>query len=317
MVRWILIGALGALLLGMPFVDAPVANSWLFRLTTLVMLTISWNLMANAGLISLGHSAFWGVGSYIGMLTINTAAVNFLVVLLPVSLGGAVLGVALALVTGRLRGIYFAISTLALAEGVRVIASMLPAVTGGATGLYLDAGVTPSAQLLQFTAGVGAIFSILLSIYLTHTKIHFASRALRNNEDASKMLGIDPREYRAKVVAVSGALAAAAGCFNAIYSGYIDPEIGFSFNYTIMPQISTLIGGIYTVAGPVYGAIVIMILSETTRFAFNGAPGVSLFTLGMILIICVLFLPRGLQGLMETIAGMGAAHSRRGSGAKG
>src|ERR1035437_705075 len=133
MVRWILIGALGALLLGMPFVDAPVANSWLFRLTTLVMLTISWNLMANAGLISLGHSAFWGVGSYIGMLTINTAAVNFLVVLLPVSLGGAVLGVALALVTGRLRGIYFAISTLALAEGVRVIASMLPAVTGGAT----------------------------------------------------------------------------------------------------------------------------------------------------------------------------------------
>jgi branched-chain amino acid transport system permease protein len=79
--RWILLFLGGVALVMLPFVDAPMANSWLFRVSTLVILTISWNMMANAGLVSLGHAAFWGVGSYIGILTVNWGGVPFFVAL--------------------------------------------------------------------------------------------------------------------------------------------------------------------------------------------------------------------------------------------
>ncbi len=301
MMRWILLFAVGALLLMLPFADAPMANSWLFRVSTLVILTISWNMMANAGLVSLGHAAFWGIGSYVGILTANWTGMPFFVALGPAMIGGALLGVVLAIGTARLRGIYFAMSTLALSEGLRVVALMVPSVTGGASGIYIDKHATPSAVLLPLFALLGAYVSIALSVYLIRTRFHFASRALRNSEDAAKMLGIDPRRYRVNVMALSGALAAAAGCLNAAYSGYLDPETAFSLNYTILPQISAIIGGVHTVAGPVLGGIFIMVLMEVTRFASGATPGIGLMILGILLVVCILYLPRGIHGMITSL----------------
>ena len=127
---------LAALLVALAFavtmVGSAVLNDWLFRVATLVMLAVSWNLMANAGLVSLGHSAFWGIGSYATVLSANTLGLPFGVAFVPAVVVGALLGVLLALTTGRLKGIFFAIATLALSEGLRVLALMLPEVTGGA-----------------------------------------------------------------------------------------------------------------------------------------------------------------------------------------
>jgi len=309
--RWVLLFVVAAVLLTLPFTDHAMANSWLFRVSTLVMLTISWNLMANAGLVSLGHAAFWGTGSYIGILTINWLGVPFFIALGPAMLVGAALGIVLAIGTARLRGIYFAMSTLALSEGLRVLTLMLPSVTGGATGLYIDKDAGASIVLLPLFALLGAYASIALSAYLVRTRFHFASRALRNSEDAAKMLGIDPRRYRANVMALSGALAAAAGCLNAAYSGYLDPETAFSLNYTILPQISAIIGGVHTVAGPVIGAMFIMILMEVTRLASGATPGIGLLILGILLIVCILRLPRGIHGLIESRLAAGHFPARR------
>ena len=97
------LGVLSALgLVASTFWDAPQINNWLFRASTLIMLATSWNLMANAGLVSLGHSAFWGVGSYAAIMSANAWSGSILGTLVVALLAGALMGLIDAAVTGGL-----------------------------------------------------------------------------------------------------------------------------------------------------------------------------------------------------------------------
>ncbi len=287
-----------ALLVASTFWDAPQINNWLFRISTLIMLATSWNLMANAGLVSLGHSAFWGVGSYAAILAANAWNGSvFTTVFVALVVGGA-MGAALAAVTGTLRGIFFAIATLALSEGLRITALMVPEVTAGAVGLFLKQTLRPSQHTLYLFGALAAVASVGVAILVSCSKLQFASRAMRDNEGAAQMLGIDPRRQRLIVVAISGAMASAAGAINAWYGGYLDPEVAFTLHNTILAQIAPILGGIHTLAGPVIGSIAIVAFSEATRIWFGSMEGISQLTFGLVLIICILFLPKGVQGLI-------------------
>lgn len=293
--------ALAAAFLASPLLEMPQVNDWLFRIATLIMLATSWNLMASAGLISLGHSAFWGVGSYAAILSANSGGLPVLVSLGFSAVFGALLGIFLAIATGRLRGIFFAISTLALSEGLRVAAFMLPDVTGGAIGLFLNAQLRPSLDTLYFIGAVGAVLSVLIAYLLSQSRFHFACRAMRNNEPAAQMLGINPFRYRMALLAISGAMASCAGGLNAWYGGYLDPGIGFNLHFTILAQIAPILGGIYTIAGPVVGSVVIVAISEGTRILLGEQQGVSQLLYGVILITGILLMPKGLWGAVTAI----------------
>ncbi len=282
--------------------DAQV-NDWLFRISTLVMLATSWNLMANAGLISLGHSAFWGVGSYAAIMCANRLGLPLPATLLAAIVVGGLVGAALALATGRLRGIFFAIATLALSEGFRVSALMLPDLTGGAVGLFLKQDLRPSQAMLYLVGAIGAVLSVALAGWLAVSPFQYASRAMRNNEGAAQMLGIDPRRQRMAIVAISGGMASCAGAINAWYGGYLDPEVGFTLHFTILAQIAPLLGGIYTVVGPVIGSFGIVAFSEATRIWLGNVEGVSQLAFGVILVLCILFMPNGLYGTWRRVSG--------------
>lgn len=285
------------------FVDRPQINDWIFRVSTLIMLATSWNLMANAGLISLGHSAFWGVGSYAAVLSANKLGFNIVGSLLAAAVMGALLGALLAVVTGRLRGIFFAIATLALSEGLRISALMLPDVTGGAVGLFLRQELRPQQSSLFLAGALLAVASVVVAALIAGSALQYASRAMRNNEAAAQMLGIDPGMHRAIIVTISGAMASAAGGINSWYGGYLDPEVAFTLHFTILAQIAPILGGIYTVAGPVVGAIAIVGFAEGTRIGLGTVEGVSQLAFGVILVGCVLFMPNGLVGLWRRVAG--------------
>jgi branched-chain amino acid transport system permease protein len=289
----------GTLLIASTFWDAPQVNNWLFRISTLIMLATSWNLMANAGLVSLGHSAFWGVGSYTAILIANAYDGSALTTVFAALLMGALMGAILAFVTGSLKGIFFAIATLALSEGLRITAFMLPEVTGGAVGLFLKQELRPSQHVLYLCGALGAVGSVLAAVALSYSKLEFASRAMRDNEAAAQMLGIAPRRQRLIVVAISGAMASGAGAINAWYGGYLDPEVAFTLHNTILAQIAPILGGIHTLAGPVIGAVAIVALAEATRIWFGSMEGISQLTFGLVLIVCVLFLPKGIEGLVR------------------
>jgi branched-chain amino acid transport system permease protein len=287
----------GVALVASTFTDQPSLNDLLFRISVLIMLAQSWNLMANAGLVSLGHSAFFGVGSYASMLAANALGMPFSGGLVLAILCGAGLGVMLALATARLRGFFFAICTLGLSEGLRVTTLMLPDLTGGAVGLFLEQQMRPSSHVIFFMAAIGAVASVLIAAWLTRTPFHYACRAMRNHESAAQMLGIDPQPYRFGVLALSGAMASCAGGITALYGGYIDPSIAFNLHITIDSQIAPILGGMYTVAGPLIGAGAIVVLSEATRLLFGGNEGVSQLIFGAILVLGILFMPQGIIGL--------------------
>lgn len=294
------LGVLSALgLVASTFWDAPQINNWLFRASTLIMLATSWNLMANAGLVSLGHSAFWGVGSYAAIMSANAWSGSILGTLVVALLAGALMGLIVAAVTGGLKGIFFAISTLALSEGLRISALMLPDVTSGAVGLFLRQDLRPSQQTLYLVAALAAVASVGVALLISCSKLQFASRAMRDNEAAAQMLGIAPRRQRMIIVAISGAMASAAGAINAWYGGYLDPEVAFTLHNTILAQIAPILGGIHTLAGPVIGSFAIIALSEGTRIWFGNMEGVSQMTFGLVLVVCILFLPRGIEGVMH------------------
>jgi branched-chain amino acid transport system permease protein len=294
------LGLVSALaLVASTFWNAPQLNDWLFRISTLIILATSWNLMANAGLVSLGHSAFWGVGSYTAVLAANAFGGSVLLTVTLALAMGAAMGALLALVTGSLKGIFFAIVTLALSEGLRICALMVPEVTGGAVGLFLKQELRPSQHTLYLFGALAAVGSVLVAAVIAGSKLQFASRAMRDNEAAAQMLGIAPRRQRLIVVAISGAMASAAGAINAWYGGYLDPEVAFTLHTTILSQIAPILGGIHTIAGPVVGAVAIIALSEGTRIWLGTMEGVSQLTFGLILVVCILFLPKGLIGLIQ------------------
>ncbi len=299
--RLVLAVAGGGVGLGVVFFGSALHNDWLFRVTTLVMLAASWNLMANAGLISLGHSAFWGVGSYATVLSANAFGLPFGAALLPAILVGALAGTFLAAATGRLRGIFFAISTLALSEGLRVAALMFPGLTGGAVGIFLAGAVRPSHRVLYLTGIVGAAASIAVAYLLSRTRFHYACRGMRSDESAVQMLGVDPRRYRLGVMAVSGAMASCAGGIYACYGSYLEPEVAFNLHYTILSQIATILGGIHTLAGPVVGSFAIVFLSEATRMWLGMQEGWSMLIYGAILLVCILFMPGGIAGSFKDL----------------
>lgn len=298
------LGIVSALaLVASTFFDAPQLNDWLFRISTLIILATSWNLMANAGLVSLGHSAFWGVGSYTAVLAANAFGGSVLLTFTLALAMGAAMGALLALVTGSLKGIFFAIVTLALSEGLRICALMVPEVTGGAVGLFLKQDLRPSQHTLYLFGALAAVASVIVAMVISASKLQFASRAMRDNEAAAQMLGIAPRRQRLIVVAISGAMASAAGAINAWYGGYLDPDVAFTLHNTILAQIAPILGGIHTIAGPVIGSVAIIALSEATRIWLGTMEGVSQLTFGLVLVICILFLPKGLMGLINRVPG--------------
>jgi branched-chain amino acid transport system permease protein len=282
--------------LALPYLGSPVFRDINFQVCLLIILAISWNLMAGAGLISLGHSAFWGLGSYAAILSVNKLGLFFGLSLVPSVLAGALVGAGLALVTGRLKGIYFAIATLAASEGLRVIAVMLPDLTGGSNGIYLDSTHAAKPNEVYLAATLGAIGAAVIAFMLSQSRYHFALRAMRNSEMASRMLGVEPLRFRIGIMSISGAMASFAGAVNMWRGGYLDPAVAFDLLITINSQIAPILGGIYTLGGPIIGAIVTMGLGELARIYLGKVVGASLLIFGLVLVVMIMYMPNGIIG---------------------
>ena len=291
-------GALAAAALAAPALGMPVVNDWNVRMCSLIMVALSWNLALNAGLISLGHSAFWGLGGYAALLAANRLGTSLPLSLLIAAAVGSLAGMGLAALTGNLRGIFFAISTLAFSEILRVVGLMTPDLTGGAEGLYLDPKVRLAPALVTEAVALSAVASVAVCYALSRMRFNFACRAMRNNEDVSKMFGINPVAYRVKCLAIAGGMASLAGGLNLWHGGFLDPLVAFDLHITILSQIAPILGGIHTLVGPLVGSVLTVFLSEGTRI-WLGASGYSQFVLGVLLVVSVLAMPTGLAGLWQ------------------
>src|SRR6059036_2456932 len=265
-----------------------------------VVLAVGWNLLAGyTGQFSLAHHTFAGVGAYTSALLVQHTRLPMLVGIV----AGAVLATGLGYVLGslclRMRAIYLALATWAFAESVRLLVAVEYQITRGDLGLmtpFLFGTPRPTPHYFLFL-GL-ALAAILVAWQLVHSRVGVYLRAIRDDEEAAAVMGVDTFKWKRVVFAVSAVFAAVAGGFQGHYVGLLSPT-PMKFNEIAIIVIMVILGGLRTFWGPVVGAVFIEVLSEALRPW--GETRMVLFALLVILVARAY--PAGLVGLGAGIAG--------------
>jgi len=267
----------------------------------------AWNLLAGfGGQFSFGHAVFFGSGAYAAAVLQARFGWNAWAAL-PAALAlGAAVGGFIGALSFRygLRGSYFALVTLAFAEVFRILANNVQ-FTGAGVGLMI--GLQPGAARFQFADKAGYLYVILafvvvgllVSWWLKHSRYGAWLQAVRDNEDSAAALGVNVFAVKLQAIMLSGALTAAAGVFYVQYFQYIDPSLAYGPAVSVEALLGPIIGGLGTVWGPILGAAVLHLLGEATRGLVSSLPGVNLIAYGVLLVLMIMFLPRGIIGLVK------------------
>jgi branched-chain amino acid transport system permease protein len=140
------------------------------------------------------------------------------------------------------------------------------------------------------------VAALLVTAWLRHSRFGAYLQAVRDNESAARAIGVDPVRVKLGAIALSAAFMGAAGaCYVQMFQ-YIDAGIAFGPSISIEALVGVIVGGVGTLWGPVLGAALLYILGESTRNLFGELPGISMVIYGVVLVVIVMFLPRGLTG---------------------
>jgi branched-chain amino acid transport system permease protein len=275
-------------------------------------LALAWNIAGGyAGLISFGHAAFFGIGAYTSTILLLSYGVPPWIGMFAGAALAASAGAALTTVCARLRGPFFILSTLAAGEVTRIAALNWRSLTGGSEGLEIPPVPSFGAMVFkqQWPYLALVLFYMLalfaLSVWFERTRYGYYLFATRDNEDGASAIGINPQVMRITAMAISAALTAIGGTLFAQYFLYLDPThiIGpdISFEFALICAL----GGLGTASGPVFGALIIVPLSELLRgFLSASASGLHLLIYGTIVIVAVLYFPSGISGAISRLCSM-------------
>ena len=264
----------------------------------------SWNVLTGyTGHISLGHALYIGIGAYATTFLAQTFG---LTPWIGMFIGG-IMASGIALFLGFLgfrfgiRGVYFVIMTIAFAEITRLAVSHIEAL-GSFTGIFLD--FDPSFYNFQFSGNIpyyyialGYMVASLIAVRLIEiSKLGRFIVAIREDEDAAQALGVNTFRYNMMAIAISAFMTSLAGAFYANYIFYLHPNTMFGMSTSIELILRPIVGGLGTLFGPVVGSFILTPLSEISRayFARGGLEGLHLVLYGILAILVVLFMPRGI-----------------------
>jgi len=282
-----------ALLLA-PRFQSPYELLNLTRFLLLALMAQGWNLIGGyTGYPAFGNVAFFGVGAYgTGILMLSRAEVPFF----PALAFGTLLAAAIAVVLGyallRLKGHYFAIATLGVAEAFREIADSWDSLTEGSTGI--DLPVRSDGDFFYYVALALVVAGVAVTAWLARSKIGYAWIAIREDQEAARMMGIDTTRHKVLAFALSAVFAALAGGLTAYQSTHVTPTDFFKIDYTLQMIIACVIGGGGTILGPIVGAAVFQLLST---YVWQNFIELHPTVLGAIIVLFVVFAPRGILHL--------------------
>ena len=259
-----------------------------------------WNIMGGyAGYISLGNSAFVGLGAY---TTAILAAKDNISPFLGCLAGGLVAAVAaavLSLVTRRTRGMYFIIVTFAAMQLLGIVATIWSGLTGGSQGLALPIPTWPLAyQNWPFYYPLLAllVLAVAASAWVRRSKLGLGLFAIKDDEGKAAGLGLPVSAYKLAAFVLGGTFLGVAGGLYAYYVTFLNVSAVFDIVTSMLIVLSALLGGRGTLWGPVLGAFIIEPLANLTSTSLGGADAgaIRLLLFGGLLGLVVLFLPRGL-----------------------
>ena len=309
-------GILTLVLLGVYFLPLISFAKHILILTLLyAFLGTGWNLMCGyAGRLSLGHAAFVAVGAYASLLLFR----HFNLTPWIGMLAGGILAVIVMLLIAYpsfrfgLKGPYFTLASIAVAEIVHNLLIYGRDLTGGSLGMSLpyvkETTILNSLINLQFD-NKEPYYLVILAFWLVAVFIswkmertRYYLEAIREDEDAAAALGISVNKNLIIAACISAFLVAVGGTFYVQYFRYIDPYSIAGFTLSLNMALVVVIGGSGTLFGPTIGAFLLIPLTEILRMSLGAQlPGLHLFLYGILLVVCIIFLPKGIASLPAKI----------------
>ena len=267
-----------------------------------IVLAVAWSILGGyAGYVNFGTNAFFGVGIYTAVFLTKATGASLAVQIATAASVGALLGLAVGLLTLRMQGIFFSIATIALSIVIETSVTNWRYV-GGAAGIQLQ---RPPAldmfhsylQMLFFVQAMLVVLAIATSRYIQRSWIGRGLQALRDDELAAECTGVPTLRLKLLACVVSGALMCAAGAPGAMYLQYADPSSAFNLNYSVTVLAMALIGGTAHWIGPVVGAILLGVTQQLLAVTISSE--VNVLVLGVMLVLFVVAAPEGILGLVR------------------
>ncbi len=277
--------------LALPSYGSDFAVSMALTCLMYVTLSSSWAMFCGTTrYLSLATSAFFGIGAYCSALMLETLPWVQSVAL------GAALAAAVALIMGaavlHLRGTYFAVLTFGMTELIRHAITYFEKSVTGTVGRVLS--VVPERDTVYLTVLALAVGAVAVSITVRRTRFGLALSGIGADEQRAQTLGVNTRWVKLAGFTLTAAFAGAVGAAMSVRWTYIDPHTVFNPFIGFQTVLIALIGGALTLWGPLIAAIVFSLLAETLRLQ---APQIYMMSLGLLLILSVLYLPGGLASL--------------------
>lgn len=281
-------------LAAMPF----IADNYFVKLATFIAmysaLALSWNFIGGfTGYPSFATAAFIGLGSYAGAILQN-AGINLIASWILASIITIIFAGFLGFAILRVKGHYFAVGSIAVVELLRLIASSWSSFTGGGDGLnvkIMEGGPDYAGRVFLYSMLSVMLLAFLTTLWVNRSKFGFGLKAIKQNEDAADMVGINVTIYKIAAFCLSAVFCGTVGAIYASWIGYIAPVDAFSIITTLKVPVMVLLGGEGTIFGPILGALVFVILEESVWAHFLEA---NQAILGMIIVILIFFLPGGI-----------------------
>ncbi len=276
-----------------------------------------WNIVGGyTGLLSLGHGTFVGIGAYASTLLFMQLKLTPWIGMLAGGLLAAGVGAFVGYLSFRfrVRGVYFALITMAMAEILRLTFEHVE-LLGTTVGIFIQTLKGPAAAaffqfgpkwpyyliILGMTAGI-----LLVSYGIENSRLGYFLKAIKENEEAARSLGVSAIRYQIFAMALSSFFIALGGTFYAQYRLYIRPDLVMGVHFSVDIVMGPIIGGWGTLFGPVLGSLIMTPLGELTRwltevaretFRLKGLTGLHMITYGVVLVLVVRFMPLGMVGL--------------------
>jgi branched-chain amino acid transport system permease protein len=307
---WFVGGIVTAILVALPFVLAQLGRTgefWIWVATEMIisaLFAVSLNLILGyGGMVSFGHAAFFGIGAYTVALLMKKAGITLYVALLAAPVTAAIAAAVIGWFCVRLIGLYFAILTLAFSQLLYMVAFQWYSFTGGDDGIH---GIPRP----EFLGPVGyylfcliiALVCFLLMRMIVQSSFGLSIRTIRENMERAKFIGINVRRYQWINFILAGAFAGIAGGLFAELNRFAQTEF-LHWSKSAEPILASLVGGMYSLAGPAIGSTVLIFLKIVVQQVHKSMVEMWAILLGLILLLVVLFLPGGLVDIYKRLSG--------------
>ena len=306
---WRALGLVAAalVLVALPLVvSSPFAVDIFIRVLLFAFIGVAWNLLGGyAKQLSLGHAAYFGLGAYTSTILLIKFGVSPWIGIVAGGVVAMLASLPIGALCFRLRGPYFAIATIATAQTLMLLFLKFRDFAWGAEGTTIpNQGNSP--MMMQFDAKAAyyyiALVMLVLGLAITYwiqrSWIGYYLIALGEDQDAAEAIGVNVPRIKRDIYLISAFLTGLAGTFYVQYIYFIDPNTVFSFSISVEPALVSIVGGIGTLWGPVLGTLLLEPTSALVQSWLGGAHGgVQLTLYAVILIVVIMWQPKGLLGM--------------------